>query len=1205
MKNIFLIISLLFSFVCTAQIYQQEHLFGKQVNRLNVLSDFSPPQDTIAVPAIYQSRSHLSIKDTVPYLWSPSQLRWIEWKGGGGAGNAILAQYIERQIANFRIDGIGSATEFRTTKIQPDTIDEDDFEIDIFPDIQNMSSFGALQYQAAGRSMFQWVLDNQATENIKAVIQLGDLVDHGNNTQDWDTAASWFNMLDGIGLPYVAAIGNHDYDGGSNSSPARGTTNYNTYFGASRMGSKSHLGGVYQDKYENAYYSLDVGRKKFFILNMEFIPRNEVIEWAGGVLDSLYSVEPDREVIILTHAYITAFNERATDTSTYSNNTYGIVGNSGDSLWHKLIKKKPNIKWVLNGHYIIPGAWAKKGLTGRITSAGENGNIINQIFIDYQDDTDWGNGYFMRLKFKPAINKIDVNVYSNFDFATVDTIHPPSDTASHFGIGYDPRFTPYTIDDPALGIKSALGVAGNLAVGEDLRVAGKLKVESLNKNRIAVIGEDDEIKDSPNFIWHQNTGFKVKGTNTTTLGQVYPAITTLQADSFKITTPVLSSFAANGTTSLMQIRAWRHTSFPQYTASIFIGDSTGYGLSPTTSSTVNTVAIGANALRNATTPNFTVAIGARSLQAYISGSFNTAVGNESLKSLTSGEANTAIGAATLASMTSGADNTAFGNAALTGHLTGNSNTAIGSSALQKNTIGKENTAIGTGAMLENLTGDSSTAIGRSAGRFAMGSRNIFIGYNAGYSATGNDQIYIDNTNTATPLFYGDMAKDSAAVNGNLTVTDTLTTITYSTSDSSNRAASTAWVKQLGTIGGGGGGGSGEVNTASNLGGGLDNFSGKSGVDLQFNSFNSSHFSLSSNLLSITNPLTTGTQTIGGLKTFTDNINLPVSNTQIFYSNSGVPTGSSNLIWNNANKTLSISGTESGNYSLDLVRNTSAASTFMRFHDNATGGQLVYENGSSSGFFPIFTMRPKSWAVGMFAVEPTTQDNTFPAITMRARINSTNAALTTMRVFGVYNATTPLFTIDHNGRWNMGASASYSGSSNRILYVDTNEDIQSAELGEDIEIVSGVLQSKTKILHTNISDIGNVTTGEDNLTNHSLSANALATDNSYLEFYTFIDLAINANAKNIKAYFGSDQIVSTIVAPASGGGLIIKGRIYRVDQNNQKIIWEILGTNITPTTFYSTATQDLSTSVAFKVTGEGVASDDIVQKVITLTYHHSN
>jgi hypothetical protein len=46
------------------------------------------------------------------------------------------------------------------------------------------------------------------------------------------------------------------------------------------------------------------------------------------------------------------------------------------------------------------------------------------------------------------------------------------------------------------------------------------------------------------------------------------------------------------------------------------------------------------------------------------------------------------------------------------------------------------------------------------------------------------------------------------------------------------------------------GGGGEANTASNLGGGLINFDSKSGVDLRFNTFNSSDFSVAANLLSL-------------------------------------------------------------------------------------------------------------------------------------------------------------------------------------------------------------------------------------------------------------------------------------------------------------------------------------------------------------------
>src|SRR4026207_664261 len=47
-----------------------------------------------------------------------------------------------------------------------------------------------------------------------------------------------------------------------------------------------------------------------------------------------------------------------------------------------------------------------------------------------------------------------------------------------------------------------------------------------------------------------------------------------------------------------------------------------------------------------------------------------------------------------------------------------------------------------------------------------------------------------------------------------------------------------------------GAGSGETNTASNLGGGLANYSTKVGVDLQFNSFDAADFDLASNLISI-------------------------------------------------------------------------------------------------------------------------------------------------------------------------------------------------------------------------------------------------------------------------------------------------------------------------------------------------------------------
>lgn len=66
-------------------------------------------------------------------------------------------------------------------------------------------------------------------------------------------------------------------------------------------------------------------------------------------------------------------------------------------------------------------------------------------------------------------------------------------------------------------------------------------------------------------------------------------------------------------------------------------------------------------------------------------------------------------------------------------------------------------------------------IGSEAGRgssYHNKSGNIFIGYQAGYNETGSNKLYIDNSNTATPLIHGDFSTDAITINGALTVTGT-------------------------------------------------------------------------------------------------------------------------------------------------------------------------------------------------------------------------------------------------------------------------------------------------------------------------------------------------------------------------------------------------------------------------------------------------
>lgn len=148
---------------------------------------------------------------------------------------------------------------------------------------------------------------------------------------------------------------------------------------------------------------------------------------------------------------------------------------------------------------------------------------------------------------------------------------------------------------------------------------------------------------------------------------------------------------------------------------------------------------------------------------------NTAVGSEALFANTNGLFNSALGFKALYSNLDGANNTAVGNEALFTNSTGIGNTAIGSNALYQNGIGNYNVGIGHGTNKQNQDGSNNTIIGYEAGGQTVShskSGNVFIGYQAGYSESGSNLLYIDNSNTSAPLIWGDFSSNQIVINGN-------------------------------------------------------------------------------------------------------------------------------------------------------------------------------------------------------------------------------------------------------------------------------------------------------------------------------------------------------------------------------------------------------------------------------------------------------
>ena len=102
------------------------------------------------------------------------------------------------------------------------------------------------------------------------------------------------------------------------------------------------------------------------------------------------------------------------------------------------------------------------------------------------------------------------------------------------------------------------------------------------------------------------------------------------------------------------------------------------------------------------------------------------------------------------------------------NTTGNSNAAYGYDALYGNN-GNNNTAIGRGALSNNFTGDNNVAFGFQSGFNSLGDANVYLGYNAGYNETGSNKLYIENSNSTTPLIYGEFDNDLLRVNGTLNI----------------------------------------------------------------------------------------------------------------------------------------------------------------------------------------------------------------------------------------------------------------------------------------------------------------------------------------------------------------------------------------------------------------------------------------------------
>ncbi len=281
-------------------------------------------------------------------------------------------------------------------------------------------------------NMTQWAVDNQETENVVFVTQLGDIVQDGfygrpntaapslNNVDQWDRAEAAMSILEDASIPWGTGVGNHELDwvdvipGVTPSSnwwatqnpgvpvPASGFEGWKQRFGpvtTGRFDSVPEFGGAAPNDVDT-YFIYNAGGRDYLHLHLQVDIPDSTIAWAQGIIDA----NSGMPTMISTHVFEGTQHGPP-------NNPYlsGPGRNSANQVWDKLIKDNAQIFMVLNGH---TGQQVRQT---RTNTAGKSVFTISQDYAGF--DTGGANSGYVRLyEFDEANSVIHVKTYS----ATLD-----------------------------------------------------------------------------------------------------------------------------------------------------------------------------------------------------------------------------------------------------------------------------------------------------------------------------------------------------------------------------------------------------------------------------------------------------------------------------------------------------------------------------------------------------------------------------------------------------------------------------------------------------------------------------------------------------------------------------------------------------------------------------------------------------------------
>jgi hypothetical protein len=298
-------------------------------------------------------------------------------------------------------------------------------------------------------TQMQWIADHVGPRNIEFVTHIGDIVQHGSSTTEWNRAETAMGIIHGV-VPYSVSIGDHDYNTEENR--ASGAPQYVARYGAARYAGQPWYGSSSPDQ-KSHYQIFSAGGRTFLHLNLEWeIPGTvddpaTAMGWGRLILDS----HPTLPTIISTHSNLW-------DKSAQKGRTNGIEdansnGSSAERVWSDLIANRPQVFMMLNGHShkgssqynpADPGDDpAGPSTDGEYHQVSTNwlGLPVYEMLADYQDYPNGGDGWIRLIAFEPGmgaggLDRIRVETYST----THDAYQTDSLSQFSFDLSFASRF---------------------------------------------------------------------------------------------------------------------------------------------------------------------------------------------------------------------------------------------------------------------------------------------------------------------------------------------------------------------------------------------------------------------------------------------------------------------------------------------------------------------------------------------------------------------------------------------------------------------------------------------------------------------------------------------------------------------------------------------------------------------------------------------